>query len=67
MISTEEFVKREMARTGKTEFTVAEVQEMADRLRTERIAAAPPFKGWLTPDELAQARVDLQAEQAEQR
>lgn len=39
MITADQFIKREMERTGKTEFTYAECVEMAERLHQERAAA----------------------------
>lgn len=48
MITTDEFIARELAATDKRVFTVEEVIEMADRLREERIAAAEPFEGYIT-------------------
>lgn len=53
MISTDEFIARELAATDKRVFTWQEVRDMAERLIEERKAAAKPFEGWQTEQEQA--------------
>lgn len=52
MSTPEQFVQAELERTGKRLFTVAEVVDMTERFIAEKQAAAEPFEGWKSDEEV---------------
>lgn len=51
-MTIDEFIAAELERTGKTCYTLEEVERLTERWIEVKTAAAEPFKGWKSNEEI---------------
>lgn len=49
-MNIDEFIRDELERTGKTSYTLEDVERLTERWIQYKQAAAAPFPGWAVPD-----------------
>lgn len=51
-MTIDEFIRDELERTGKTCYTLEEVERLTERWIEVKTAAAVPFEGWRSNEEI---------------